>query len=183
MRLPFRRRRAHDDAFDRLLQPHLAGLFQLALRLTGHRDRAEDLVQELCTRFLPRLETLETLDDPRSWLARALYRLFVDHYRREQRNPVESVDELPEIATAEVGPEAAALNACTQEQLQQALDRLSPPARDLVIWVDLEGHRLDELSETLETPLGTLKARLHRARQALRQDLMQLFDADVRVSR
>lgn len=174
-RLRFRRR-DRDDAFERLLRPHLPGLMQFAFRLTQSESAAEDLVQDTCLRFLPKLETLESLDNPRQWLAKALYRVFVDQYRRQQRTPVEFWDDVPDCASPLPTPEADALRACTQAQLLAALDRLPPLARDLVIWHDVEGHTLDALGDTLDTPLGTLKARLHRARKKLREDLMQPFD-------
>lgn len=178
-RLRFRRR-DRDDAFERLLRPHLPGLMQFAFRLTQSESAAEDLVQETCLRFLPKLGTLEELDNPRQWLAKALYRVFVDQYRRQQRAPIDYWDDVPDTESPLPTPEMDALQACTQGQLQAALDRLPPMARDLVLWHDVEGHALDALSDTLNTPLGTLKARLHRARQKLREDLMQLFGTSVR---
>lgn len=162
------------------MRPHLPGLLQFAFRLTQNESTAEDLVQDTCLRFLPRLDTLERLDNPRQWLAKALYRVFVDQYRRDQRSPVDFQDEVPDGESTLPTPETEALRACTQEQLLAAMNTLPPAARELVIWHDVEGHTLDALSDTLNTPLGTLKARLHRARQKLRAELMQPFAPSAR---
>jgi RNA polymerase sigma-70 factor, ECF subfamily len=177
-----RARAPADGLFASLLQPHLPRLFQLGYRLTGDRHEAEDLVQDVCLKFIPDLSQLQTLDAPGPWLARCLYREFIDRHRHQQRSPVSYTDELPETASEAPGPEAAAIAALTQEQIEQALQQLSPEARAVVVWHDVEGYTLDELARQLDTPLGTLKSRLHRARLQLREILMQPFVAARRVS-
>lgn len=182
--LAFRKqqRSENDGQFETLLQPHLPRLFQLGYRLTGDRHEAEDLVQDVCLKFIPDLTSLQRLDAPGPWLARCLYRAFVDGHRHQTRSPVEYTDELPEVESGAPGPEAQAIAAATQAQIEQALQQLSPDARAVVVWHDVEGYTLDELAQQLGTPLGTLKARLHRARLQLRQLLMQPFPSPARVS-
>lgn len=182
--LAFRRPQSavRDGLFEALLQPHLPRLFQLACRLTGDRPSAEDLVQDVCLKFIPDLSALQKLEDPGSWLARCLYRSFVDDYRHQTRSPVDYTDELPELASPEPGPETQAIASASLAQIEQALSRMSPEARAVVVWHDVEGYTLDELARQLETPLGTLKSRLHRARLQLRSLLMQPFAAPGRVS-
>lgn len=163
------RRRTPDSQFEALLRPHLERLYRLAFRFTGSREDAEDLVQELCVRVFPKLAQLQTLDQPGPWLARALHNLFVDEVRRQGHSPVEAVDELPEVASDDPGPEDQVLRELTLERLEAALARLSPEQRAVVAWHDIEGYTLEELANSRDLPLGTLKSRLHRGREALKR--------------
>lgn len=158
--------------FERLVEPWRADLRRLALRLTGNGDDADDLLQDLMVRLRPRLDEVAALDRPRPWLARVLYRLFIDDWRRRQAGP-ERDDEADVDAQPGAGdlPDEAFERALTRERLQAALDRLPAEQREVVLLYDVEGYRLAEIAEITETPTGTLKSRLHRARSALRAQL------------
>jgi len=168
-------------SFEALLRPHLERLYRLAFRFTGSRADAEDLVQELCTRVLPDVETLRRLDRPGPWLARALHNLYVDQVRRRVRSPVDSVAELPEVESGAPGPEELAASDLTLERIEAALAHLPPEQRAVIAWHDIEGYTLEELADVQRLPLGTLKSRLHRARAALRRLLREPFAGPGRV--
>ena len=171
----FSGRMARAARFERLVRPHLPRLYRLAFRFTGSRDDAEDLVQELCTRLLPRLSELERLESAGPWLARALYNLFVDGARRRSRSPVDAVEALPDVASELPGPDELAVARLTAERIEAALAQLPAEQRAVVAWHDVEGYTLEELAESDRVPIGTLKSRLHRARAALRALLMEPF--------
>src|SRR5437667_9308357 len=79
--------------FERLLRPHLDHLYKLAYRFTGATDRAEDLIQDLLVRIYPRGAELSRIEQPRPWLLRVMYRIFIDQKRRETRAPYVSIAE------------------------------------------------------------------------------------------
>ncbi len=83
--------------FEKLVSPHFNNLYKLAYRLTGQRDNAEDLVQDLLLKIYPRLEEMQGIDKLAAWLSRVLYRLFIDQYRQQQRQPIQ---EHAEVAMA-----------------------------------------------------------------------------------
>jgi RNA polymerase sigma-70 factor (ECF subfamily) len=167
MRIPFLRH----ASFETLVRPHLDRLYRLAYRFTGSREAAEDLVQELCVRLLPKADELRGLDQPAPWLARALHNLYVDEARRQARSPVEAVEALPELPDPQPGPEQLAESQLSAGRIEAALAALPPEQRAVIAWHDIEGYTLDELSSAHQLPLGTLKSRLHRARAALRRAL------------
>lgn len=173
----FRRRRntAPSSRFEVLVRPHLERLYRLAYRFTGTRADAEDLVQELCVRLFPKLESLERVDQPGPWLARALHNLFVDQLRRQARSPLEPVAEVPDVEAEAPGPERLAMAEMDGERIEAAMAQLPPEQRAVIAWHDLEGYTLEELAESREVPLGTLKSRLHRARASLREKLREPF--------
>lgn len=167
--------------FERLMRPHLANLYRVAYRLTGTETDAEDLLQELMLRLHDRVVEITELDRPGPWLARVLYRLYVDEYRRSRLRPNPAADyrdndggdEQDPITEAEAGPEldpeTLAERAYDSALLQRALDLLPEEQRVVILLHDVEDYRLTELSDLLEVPVGTLKSRLHRARRRLRK--------------
>jgi RNA polymerase sigma factor (sigma-70 family) len=178
----FRRPQAHSATaveFDRLIREHVPILYRSAYRWTGAVDRAEDLVQELLVRLYPRLDELRALDQVRPWAMRVMYRIFVDQLRRERNSPVqfglESPDSDPsgeeESEHVDPGAEPPELveRQLTQERIAAAWARLAEEHRVVLSMHDIEGYSLVELSAMMDTPLGTLKSRLHRARAKLRE--------------
>lgn len=157
--------------FERLLSRHWDSLRRMAIRLTGDPDAGDDLLQDLVERATPHRDELLGLDNPRAWLARVLYRLFVDQWRHARAGP--DVDPDAEVDTQPAAderdiPDAEFDRALTRERLQAALEQLSPGMRDVVLLHDLEGYTLVEIAGIVETPVGTLKSRLHRGRARLR---------------
>lgn len=170
MRNPIRSLQA--KRFERVIGPYMDHLRRLAIRLTGSTDDADDLLQDLMLRLQPRMDEVVALERPRPWLSRVLYRLFVDEWRRRRSSPeIDGTAEPDDAAGGVPHPEDAFERGLTRTRLQNALDRLPGFQRELVIMHDVEGYTLVEVAEITETPIGTLKSRLHRARSALRADL------------
>jgi RNA polymerase sigma-70 factor (ECF subfamily) len=175
--------RRKPDAFETLLRPHLDALYRLAYRFTGNPADAEDLVQDVLTKLYPRRAVLASVEQLRPWLARVLYRQFLDNSRRHARTPFASLQQTPEgerldpedslaaLPDPAPGPEEMAVRHTGHVRLQHALDALGADHRLVLMLHDVEGYTLNELETMLETPLGTLKSRLHRARRQLRERL------------
>lgn len=182
----FTRRQA--QRFEAQIRPHLENLHRYAARLTGQAADAEDLVQELLLSLYRKDINLDALENAGTWLLKSLYHQFIDFTRKQRRNPGlpnaepadAMIDALPdEDCRAEQLAERAAL----QRQIQAALSGLNPEQRALVVLHDMEGFALTELAPILDLPLGTLKSRLHRARQTLRERIfMEPFSASERVT-
>jgi len=167
--------------FTRLIEPHLKSLYRQAWRLCANKADAEDLLQELLIKLYPRLDEMTTIDKLRPWLARILYRQFIDLKRRQSRSPIHlAVDNSPgseteypldELACSHPGPEQGLTQDDTRQRLLTAIEQLNDEQRLVITLHDMEGYTLPELSEILDCPLGTLKSRLHRAREKLRTGL------------
>lgn len=173
----------HKDSLTDLLRPHIPRLYRLAYRLTGNEADSEDLLQDLVIKLHGRAGEIAALDKPGIWLARVLYRLYIDAYRRALRRPVA-------VSESEVGadhdnpfegpaddearqPERLTDRRLEAQRLQAALDSLNQDQRAVVILHDVEGYSLPELEYLLSLPVGTLKSRLHRGRRRLRKLLME----------
>lgn len=171
-------------SFDSLLRPELDGLYRLAYRLTNDVADAEDLVQDVLTKVYERRDELTSIDVLAPWLARVLYNRFVDNRRRYEGKRLRTVafDEhaaeptiaRSALASSDAGPEALAERALDISVLSAALAKLSLDHRAVLLMHDAEGYKLTEIQTITGVAIGTLKSRLHRARERLRS----LLEAD-----
>lgn len=165
--------------FEALVKPHLDKLYRLAFRFTRKREDAEDLVQDLVLKIYGRLEELEALNNPRTWLAKVLYRQYLDKVRTSRRSHIRLATDLNEgetlanehAATPTPDPASYISQQDTVARLEAALQQIGDEQRILVMMHDVEGFALNEIKEVIDLPLGTIKSRLHRARAKLRQIL------------
>ena len=162
------------DRFERLLRPHIDTLYRFAFRLCNSQDDAEELVQLFLTRIFEKIDQLEAIEKPAPWLRRGLYNLYVDGYRKTAREiTLFNQDEFnDETAVHEETPFQQASNAESLNNIDTALQQLNPDQRNVVLLHDAEGYTLEELSEILQVPVGTLKSRLYRARTKLKKLLV-----------
>lgn len=164
--------RSDQSAFEALVMPHVSGLYRLAYHYCGQQSDAEDLVQELLLKLIHRIEEMQKVERLRPWLAKALYHLFIDRLRSQQRSPIDTMqpDQVETMQAGAVAGESSE-RLVLIDNIAQALRQLNHEQRMLVVMHDVENYTLAELETILDTPLGTLKSRLHRARAKLRQIL------------
>jgi RNA polymerase sigma factor (sigma-70 family) len=155
--------------FAAIVQPHYGTLYRVAYRFTRSVHDAEDLAQEVCVRAYPRLAELEQLEQPRGWLLRVLYRLFVDSRRRYERKHVSSIDDVDAelLLSDRPGPAEEMERVFEQRRLAKAWRHLEQEQRALLALHDVEGYSLLELVDMTGLKDGTVKSKLHRARVRL----------------
>ena len=146
-------------------------LYSVAYRLTGNHDDAQDLVQEVLLRVRRGLETYQP-GSLEGWLSRITTNTFLDEARRRHRRPL---DLLPEEPDRVVPPSPAADQALAGEVLpddiQDALRSLPEEYRAAVVMCDVVGLSYQEISASLDVPVGTVRSRIHRGRALLRRAL------------
>lgn len=156
-------------------------LFTVAFRLTNDRHDAEDLVQETLLRVRTGLASYVP-GSLEGWLARIVTNLFIDQARRRQRRPVQLLAEpdlghhLPDAPAAEEAWAGSVLPG----DLQDALTALPLDYRVAVVLCDVAGRSYQEIADTLDLPIGTVRSRIHRGRQALRDRLVTAAAAEGR---
>lgn len=176
--------------FEALLRPQLDSLFRLAFRFTGAEDRAEDLVQDVLIKLFPKTAQLREVENLRPWLARVLYRHFLNDTKKYVRSRVrlaadmntnagEGGDLVGDMADTGPGPVEHLQYAQSRAELLAAWEQLSPDHRIVLALHDVEEYTAQELGEMLDCPVGTVKSRLHRARERLKELLsMEPFGAE-----
>ncbi len=163
--------------FEVLVRPHVKSLYQTAYRFCGNPSDAEDLIQDLLLKLYPKYDELIKIENVKAWMARILYHLYIDTIRQNDRRPDIVADISPDDVISELHnnatPESDFSNSLILKNIQDAMQSLNADQKAIVVLHDLEEYTLPELSEMLDTPVGTLKSRLHRARMALRKRLQK----------
>ena len=158
-------------AWEDIVRDHGDRVYRLAYRLAGNQYDAEDITQETFIRVFRSLDSFKP-GSFEGWLHRITTNVFLDMVRRRQRIRMESLpEETDRIAGREPSPEAAWDAANLDPDLQAALDDLLPEFRAALVLCDVEGLSYEEIGQTLGVKLGTVRSRIHRARQALRTGL------------
>ena len=157
----------HDDAWDQLVDKYGSRLFNVAFQFSGSREEAEDLTQEIFVRLYLNLRTYRGEVPLIGWALRLSRNLCIDHYRRTRR-------ERSWHRVADAVLEQIPAAGCLQEDLERrqrveevyaALAELPQELSEVLLLCDLQGLSLEEAAAGTEVPLGTVKSRLHRARQ------------------
>jgi RNA polymerase sigma-70 factor, ECF subfamily len=170
------RARAGDQAaFDVLVRTYMEQAFRVAYRVVGHREDAEDLVQES---FLAAYQYLDSFEIGRPfgpWLIRIVLNRGSNLRRSRARRSME-----PETDGVSEAPSALDETewSDTGKILQQALATLSERQRLIVTMFDVDGLTSSEIGELLELAPGTVRWHLHEARQQLRRVLARFFGGD-----
>jgi len=174
------------ETFVQLAQQHLDGLYRTALRMTNDHAAAEDIVQEACLKAYANFGRYQPDTNFKAWLFRILANLCIDHIRRNAAISMVPIDAVPAegdgFQSCDRGtdnPEVQAMRSDTQQALIDALSSLAPEPRAVVILILIEGMSYDEVAESMDLPLGTIRSKLHRARRQLQEKLGLALDQEV----
>lgn len=173
-----RRARAGDTrAFGELVTIYMQRCYYAALGLVGTPQDAEDLSQEAFARAFRARARLDPERPFYPWLYQILRRLCFNFTRdtSARRRKLEKaggwlVDEARSQTSAE-DPERAHARAELRDQLETAIERLSPAQREVFVLKEFQGFKYREIAELLGVPIGTVMSRLYAARQKLAEDL------------
>jgi RNA polymerase sigma-70 factor, ECF subfamily len=166
--------------FDMLVSRCHRQAYNIAYRLTGNHADAEDLTQESFLRAYRFFDRYNREMPFENWLYRIMSRVFIDELRKKPRFKTQSLDQplntgdsgeadvLLEIPDFESDPEQMILCDALDEYLQNALNALPEEFRIAVILADIEGLSYEEIADTMNCSLGTVRSRLHRGRKLLR---------------
>lgn len=166
--------------FEKEALVHLDALYRTARRLTGHREEAEELVQETFLKAYRAFDRYEPGTNARAWLFRILRNTFLNRYERRKREagavPLEAVEPVLGADDPDLGlsPDTydGMLGRVLEDDVRNALMALPEAYRTVVVLADMEGLAYREIAEIVEIPVGTVMSRLFRGRRALRRDLV-----------
>lgn len=167
-----------------VVEEHGTRVYRLAYRLTGDVHEAEDLTHDVFVRVFRSLDgyTPGTFE---GWLHRITTNLFLDRARRKQRLRFDALtDEFAALLhSGTATPEQIVLHHHLDADIQRALDDLPPQFRAAVVLCDVEGLTYEEVAETLDIKLGTVRSRIHRGRAMLRESLSHRAPTPARAAR
>ena len=159
--------------FEDLALPLFDQLYNFARWLTQDASEAEDLVQETYVKALRGFSTFQLGTNFRAWMFRILRNSFLTSRTGLKTMIALGEGDDEEMVSSDPTPEKALLDQADRETVQQALRELTVPFREILLLCDVEEMTYEEISETLVIPMGTVMSRLHRARKALRVQILE----------
>jgi RNA polymerase sigma-70 factor, ECF subfamily len=154
-------------AFERLVDRHRAVVYRVAARIVGEHE-ADDVAQDAFLRAFHRLARFRRESPFRSWLLRITHNAALDALARRRAPAEEETVEEETVDPASSRTPAEELEVVERRnRLAAKLQLLQPAHRAVLVLRDLEGLSYEEIATVTETPLGSVKGRLHRARREL----------------
>jgi len=160
------------EAFNELMDAHEDRVFAICLRMLRDREAALDTTQDTFLTVFRKVDRYKATAAFSTWLYRVTVNTCYDYLRKQKRKRADTLPDSHDIADPASADEFEAVDV--RPQIKEALDTLSPEFRAAIVLVDLEGMSIDQASDTLEVPTGTIKSRLFRARKQLSQSLGNL---------
>jgi RNA polymerase sigma-70 factor (ECF subfamily) len=152
--------------FNGLVEREIPKLRRYARALTRSADRADDLVQETLLRAISKSHLWQTGTDIRAWLFTIMHNHYVNMVRRAMRDEATvDIEQMSSLLVANTDPTASS----QLRELEQSLARLPGEQREVILLVGLEGMSYETAAKILSVPVGTVRSRLSRGRDALRR--------------
>ena len=174
--------------FEDFVKAYSDRAFGFAYRFCGNVEDAQEFVQESFLRALRHWDSLGREDSLESWYFSVLRNVAADAHRRVERRREVPLDPSPsgcgEHSLADVVAEGGvtALDALEGRErdraVRDALDALPPEQRRVLVLVDMEGRSYEQIARVLAIPLGTVRSRVSRAREAFRKALSPAFEVN-----
>lgn len=161
-------------AFEEAVLEHKDRLHAYATLMLRDPAEAQDVAQEAMMRLWQHRGQVRD-DGARAWLTRTVHNLCIDRIRKRRVRSEVGDGETVMLGQPDTtpGPDRLAESGETSDRILSSLDTLAPRDRAVVLLREVQGMPYDEIAEVLGVPLGTLKARLHRARERLRTRLVR----------
>ena len=170
------------NAFAEIVELYQHQLYQICYRMLNNKHEAEDIAQEAFMRAYVNIHTFDQQRKFSTWLYRITTNLCIDRIRKKKPDyhldaevrGTEGLNMYSSIANDDQLPEEELMRMEVQERVQYEISRLPDKYRAAIVLKYIEELPLAEISEILDLPLGTVKTRIHRGREALRKQLSNL---------
>jgi RNA polymerase sigma factor (sigma-70 family) len=168
-----------DNIFEEEFLPHADALRTFAYHLTYNEDDADDLVQETYLKAYRFIENFEKGTNAKAWLFKILKNGFINDFRKKGRTPnTVDYEEVAKYHDDEEGSGQSYTDLREEmfsnlmgDEVTNAINSLPVEFRTVILLCDVEDFSYEEISKILDAPLGTVRSRLHRARNMLKEKL------------
>jgi RNA polymerase sigma factor (sigma-70 family) len=160
--------------------PQIDALYNFAFHLTFNEDDANDLVQETYLKAFRFIDSYHEGTNAKAWLFKILKNAFINHYRKKSNRPTKvDYKEIVTFQNAENDTNFSSYMDLREEMFQgmmgdevtNAINSLPVDFRTVILLCDIEGFKYEEISKIIDIPIGTVRSRLHRARNMLKEKL------------
>jgi len=173
------------EIFDNEFLPQIDSMYNFAYRLTYDEDDAKDLVQETYLKAFRFIDSFQRGTNAKAWLFRILKNSFINDFRKKSKQPSKvDYQEVETYYNSEGVDESITTDLRVEtvqdmigDEVSTALNSLAVDFRTVIILCDLEGFTYEEMAKILDIPIGTVRSRLHRARNLLKDKLKSYADS------
>jgi RNA polymerase sigma-70 factor (ECF subfamily) len=168
-----------EKLFEQEFYPHADALFNFAYHLTLDEADANDLVQETFLKAFRFIDSYEQGTNSKAWLFKILKNAFINDYRKKVKRPTKvdyedylgfhESEDTPYVGTPDTKQDV--FQGMLGDEVTRALNELPVDFRTAIILCDLEGFSYEEIAVITNIPVGTVRSRLHRARNMLKEKL------------
>lgn len=167
------------EIFNQEFMPHIDSMYNFAYRLSFDDDDSKDLVQDTYLKAYRFINSFQRGTNAKAWLYRILKNSFINEFRKKGKEPskvdyqeVENFynsDDVDDTRTVDLRVDT--VKDMIGDEVTNALNSLAIDFRTVIILCDLEGFTYEEMAKILDIPIGTVRSRLHRARNLLKEKL------------
>jgi RNA polymerase sigma-70 factor (ECF subfamily) len=163
---------ASSASFEQLVLPLLPSLYSHAFWLSRNHAEAEDLVQETISKALRAFDSFQPDTNFKAWIFRILRNTFLTSRTGIAASRTVFLEDNPDLldkADSGLTPEDHLIRLNNQAAMNEALDQLQPPLREVLLLCDVQELKYKDIALVLDVPIGTVMSRISRARSALYQ--------------
>lgn len=168
-RLVARARGGDESAFGKLVEQLQNRIFAVAYGVVGNRQDAEDIAQDTFLKAYSSIKKLKKEDSFYSWLVRIAINTSINYKKANNIARTVPIEGVPEPAFQGETPDSYIEKRGESEQIQEILANLPPESRAVLVLREVEGLGYEEIADMLGVPLGTVRSRIHYAREKLRR--------------
>ncbi len=158
-----------ETAFKRIVEEYQDRIFNLCVYMLRSREDAQDAAQDVFVNAYRSFKNFTPHASLYTWLYRIALNTCIDYKRKSQRLLVEDEASIFEIASQGPSPEKVCESKEVRAVIKETLESLTPDFRAVIVLREIEGLSYEEISEVLQISIGTVKSRISRARDELRQ--------------
>lgn len=168
-----------EQRFSEELLPHADALYNFAFHLTYNESDANDLVQDTFMKAYRFLDSFHQGTNAKAWLFKILKNAFINEYRRKKKEP-NKVDYEDIVAYQDGDDDNSSsyydlrediFDQMMGDEITIALNKLPIDFKTVILLCDIEGFSYEEIAKIIDIPIGTVRSRLHRARNMLKESL------------
>ncbi|MEO0043532.1 MAG: hypothetical protein RL171_441 [Pseudomonadota bacterium] len=159
--------------WEKVIQNVQDKVYRFSLRITGNSVEAEDIVQEIRIRLWNKTLEINDLKNPEAWCMTLAKNLSLDKLRSKHRR-TEDLDDVRQVIAPTESPYQQTEKGDMMQQIRLILNQLPEKQRMTMHLRDIEGLTYDEIVEQLEMPMSQVKINLFRARQTVREKLLEI---------
>ncbi len=170
------------EDFNKEIIPHLDATYNYAFRLTTHPNDAEDLLQDSIVKAFRFFNSFQNGTNARAWLFRIVKNSYINNYRKASRQPPKvNYDEVASYYETIRSEQSDTTDLQTRyyrneydDDFKKALDELPEDFRTPLLLCDVEEFTYEEVANMLDVPIGTVRSRLHRGRNLLKEKIKEV---------